>query len=162
MEPIRAIYPGTFDPLTNGHLDLITRGAKFVDELVVAILDNEDKHPLFSVAERVGMLTEATRHFPNVTVDTFEGLLVDFARAQGARLVLRGIRAISDYEFEFQMALMNRRLSPDIETLFLMPAEEYSYVSSRLVKQVFRLGGAVDGLVPATVLERLRKHSQPR
>jgi pantetheine-phosphate adenylyltransferase len=162
MHTIKAIYPGSFDPLTNGHLDLITRGAKFVDELVVAVLDNEDKHPLFSVPERVEMLTEATRHFPNVTVDTFEGLLVDFARAQGARLVLRGIRAISDYEFEFQMALMNRRLSPDIETLFLMPAEEYSYVSSRLIKQVFRLGGSVDGLVPATVLDRLRNHSQAR
>lgn len=159
MHTVKAIYPGSFDPLTNGHLDLIARGAKFVDELVVAILDNEEKHPLFSVPERVEMLTEATTQFPNVTVATFEGLLVDFARAQNARLVIRGIRAISDYEFEFQMALMNRRLSPDLETLFLMPAEEYSYVSSRLIKQVFRLGGSVEGLVPATVLQRLRKHS---
>jgi pantetheine-phosphate adenylyltransferase len=162
VHTVKAIYPGSFDPLTNGHLDLIARGAKFVDELVVAILDNEDKHPLFSVAERVEMLTEATTQFRNVSIATFEGLLVDFARAQGARIVLRGIRAISDYEFEFQMALMNRRLSPDLETLFLMPAEEYSYVSSRLVKQVFRLGGAVDGLVPATVLDRLRKHAQAK
>jgi pantetheine-phosphate adenylyltransferase len=155
----KAIYPGSFDPLTNGHLDLIARGSEFVDELVVAILDNEDKHPLFSVADRVEMLTEATRQFGNVSVSTFDGLLVDFARKQGARIVLRGIRAISDYEFELQMALMNRRLSPGLETLFLIPAEEYSYVSSRLIKQVFRLGGSVDGLVPPVVLERMKRQA---
>jgi len=153
----KAIYPGSFDPLTNGHLDLISRGSKFVDELVVAVLANEDKHPLFSVAERVEMLTEATHHFGNVTIATFDGLLVDFARKQEARIVLRGIRAISDYEFELQMALMNRRLSPDLETLFLIPAEEYSYVSSRLIKQVFRLGGSVTDLVPPIVLERMKQ-----
>lgn len=159
MHTSKAIYPGSFDPLTNGHLDLIARGSKFVDELVVAILDNEEKHPLFSVADRVEMLTEATRPFGNVSVATFDGLLVDFAQKQGARMVLRGIRAISDYEFELQMALMNRRLSPDLETLFLIPAEEYSYVSSRLIKQVFRLGGSVEGLVPPVVLERLKRHA---
>jgi pantetheine-phosphate adenylyltransferase len=158
----KAIYPGSFDPLTNGHLDLIARGAKFVDTLVVGILDNEEKHPLFTVAERVEMLTEATRKFGNVSVATFDGLLVEFAKKQEARIVLRGIRAISDYEYELQMALMNRRLSPDIETLFLMPAEEYSYVSSRLVKQVFRLGGSVEGLVPPIVLQRLKAHAQSR
>jgi pantetheine-phosphate adenylyltransferase len=158
----KAIYPGSFDPLTNGHLDLIARGARFVDTLVVGILDNEEKHPLFTVAERVEMLTEATRKFGNVTVATFDGLLVEFAQKQGARIVLRGIRAISDYEYELQMALMNRRLSSEIETLFLMPAEEYSYVSSRLVKQVFRLGGSVEGLVPPIVLERLKAHAQSR
>ncbi len=159
MHSSKAIYPGSFDPLTNGHLDLIARGSEFVDELVVAILDNEDKHPLFSVADRVEMLTEATRQFGNVSVSTFDGLLVDFARKQGARIVLRGIRAISDYEFELQMALMNRRLSPGLETLFLIPAEEYSYVSSRLIKQVFRLGGSVDGLVPPVVLERMKRQA---
>jgi pantetheine-phosphate adenylyltransferase len=155
----KAIYPGSFDPLTNGHLDLIARGAKFVDTLVVAVLDNEEKQPLFTVAERVEMLTEATQGFGNVRVATFEGLLVDFAKKQGARIVLRGIRAISDYEYELQMALMNRRLSAEIETLFLIPAEEYSYVSSRLIKQVFRLGGSVEGLVPPVVLERLKAHA---
>ena len=156
MHTVKAIYPGSFDPLTNGHLDLIARGSKFVDTLVVAILDNEEKHPLFTVAERVEMLTEATRRFGNVSVATFDGLLVEFAQKQGARIVLRGIRAISDYEYELQMALMNRRLSAEIETLFLMPAEEYSYVSSRLIKGVFQLGGDVTALVPPNVVERLK------
>jgi pantetheine-phosphate adenylyltransferase len=156
VHTVKAIYPGSFDPLTNGHLDLIARGAQFADELVVAVLDNEEKHPLFSVGERVEMLREATRGVGNVTIATFDGLLVDFARQQGARMVLRGIRAISDYEYELQMALMNRRLSADIETVFMIPAEKYSYVSSRLIKQVFRLGGSVDGLVPPNVLERLK------
>jgi pantetheine-phosphate adenylyltransferase len=151
-----AIYPGTFDPLTNGHLDLIARGAKIVDELVVAILRNEEKQPLFSLADRVEMLTEETRGFGNVKVATFDGLLVDFARERGATAVLRGIRAISDYEYEFQMAMMNRRLDPELETIFMMPAEKYSYVSSRLVKQVVFLGGSVEGLVPPLVLRRLK------
>ena len=154
----KAIYPGTFDPLTNGHLDLIARSAKIVDELVVAILRNSDKgKPLFSVPERVEMIHEATREFGNVSVDTFDGLLVDFARAQGAKAVVRGIRAISDYEYEFQMAMMNRKLDPELETLFMMPAEKYTYVSSRLIKGVFQLGGDVTALVPPNVVERLKQ-----
>ena len=156
MHTVKAIYPGSFDPLTNGHLDLIARGAKFVDTLVVAILDNEEKHPLFTVAERVEMLTEATRRFGNVSVATFDGLLVEFAQKQGARIVLRGIRAISDYEYELQMALMNRRLRPEVETAFLMAGEAYSFLSSHLVKEVVSLGGDVSGLVPPTVEARLR------
>ncbi len=157
MHTVKAIYPGTFDPLTNGHLDLIARGAKIVDELVVAILRNSDKAaPLFTVEERQEMLTEATRDFHNVSVDTFGGLLVDFARERGAKAVLRGIRAISDYEYEFQMAMMNRKLDPELETLFMMPAEKYTYVSSRLIKGVFQLGGDVSALVPPLVVERLR------
>lgn len=157
---ITAIYPGTFDPLTNGHLDLIARGAKIVDELVVAILRNSDKGtPLFSVPERLEMITEAVAPFPNVSVTTFDGLLVDFARQQGAKAVLRGIRAISDYEYEFQMAMMNRKLDPELETLFMMPAEKYTYVSSRLIKGVFRLGADVSELVPPLVIERLKRKS---
>ena len=152
-----AVYPGTFDPLTNGHLDLIARGAKIVDQLVVAILRNSEKGtPLFSVPERQEMITEAVRPIPNVSVATFDGLLVDFARQRGAKAVLRGIRAISDYEYELQMAMMNRKLDPELETLFMMPAEKYTYVSSRLIKGVFRLGGDVSTLVPPEVMERLR------
>jgi pantetheine-phosphate adenylyltransferase len=157
MQTLRAIYPGTFDPLTNGHLDLIARGAKIVDELVVAILRNTEKDAaLFSVEERLEMITEAVVPFGNVTVETFDGLLVDFARQQGARAVVRGIRAISDYEYEFQMAMMNRKLDPELETLFMMPAEKYTYVSSRLIKGVFMLGGDVSSLVPPLVVERLK------
>ena len=157
MHTVRAIYPGTFDPLTNGHLDLIARGAKIVDELVVAILRNSEKGtPLFTVPERVEMITEAVAGFDNVTVATFDGLLVDFCRDQGAKAVLRGIRAISDYEYEFQMAMMNRKLDPALETLFMMPAEKYTYVSSRLIKGVFHLGGDVSALVPPLVVERLK------
>ena len=162
MHTVKAIYPGTFDPLTNGHLDLIARGAKIVDELVVAILRNSEKGtPLFSVPERLEMLAEAVGEFGNVSVTTFDGLLVDFARQQGARAVLRGIRAISDYEYEFQMAMMNRKLDPELETLFMMPAEKYTYVSSRLIKGVFRLGGDVSALVPPLVMDRLRAKPQP-
>ena len=157
MHTIKAIYPGTFDPLTNGHLDLISRGSKIVDELIVAILRNSEKGtPLFTVPEREEMIFEATRSFGNVSVTTFGGLLVDFARQQGAKAVLRGIRAISDYEYEFQMAMMNRKLDPELETLFMMPAEKYTYVSSRLIKGVFQLGGDVTALVPPLVVERLK------
>lgn len=156
MRHVRAIYPGTFDPLTNGHLDLIARGAKIFDELLVAILKNSEKAPLFTLAERTEMIAECTKQFDNVTIVSFEGLLVDFAREQQASAVLRGIRAISDYEYEFQMALMNRHLAPEFETVFMMPAEKYSYVSSRLIREVFQLGGSVDGLVPNVVIERLR------
>ena len=160
MHTVKAIYPGTFDPLTNGHLDLIARGAKIVDELVVAILRNSDKgEPLFSVPERLEMISEAVHEMPNVSVTTFNGLLVDFAREQGAKAVLRGIRAISDYEYEFQMAMMNRKLDPELETLFMMPGEKYTYVSSRLIKGVFRLGGDVTALVPPMVMERLKSKS---
>jgi len=158
MHTVKAIYPGTFDPLTNGHLDLIARGSKIVDELVVAILRNAEKgSPLFTVPERVDMIAEAVKEFGNVTVATFDGLLVDFCRQQGAKAVLRGIRAISDYEYEFQMAMMNRKLDPELETLFMMPAEKYTYVSSRLIKNVFELGGDVTALVPPLVVERLKE-----
>ncbi|HEX4320366.1 MAG TPA: pantetheine-phosphate adenylyltransferase [Acidobacteriaceae bacterium] len=152
---VKAIYPGTFDPPTNGHLDLIARGSKLFEHLTVAILNNPVKNPLFTVEERVEMLKESTRQLGNVSVDTFEGLMVDFARQNGATAVLRGIRAITDYEYEFQMALMNRRLAPEIETVFLQPAGRYSFVSSRLVKEVVSFGGKVDGLVPSNVAKRL-------
>jgi pantetheine-phosphate adenylyltransferase len=153
---VHALYPGTFDPPTNGHIDLIQRGARLFDHLTVAILNNPEKNPLFSVEERVEMLKESTVALSNVSVATFEGLMVDFARQQGASAVLRGIRAISDYEYEFQMALMNRRLAPEIETVFLQPAGRYSFVSSRMLKEVFSFGGDVSGLVPPNVLKRLR------
>ena len=153
---VRALYPGTFDPPTNGHVDLIQRGAKLFEHLTVGILNNPVKNPLFTVEERVEMLSEATKALDNVSVATFDGLMVDFARQLDARVVLRGIRAISDYEHEFQMALMNRRLAPEIETVFLQPAGRYSFVSSRMLKQVFSFGGDVTGLVPPNVLKRLR------
>lgn len=159
MQTVKAIYPGTFDPLTNGHLDLIMRGSKIVSELVVAILRNSDKGaPLFTVPERLEMISEAIQEggFTNVSVTTFDGLLVDFARAQGAKAVLRGIRAITDYEYEFPMAMMNRKLDPNLETLFMMPTEQYTYVSSRLIKGVFKLGGDVSALVPPLVMRRMR------
>jgi pantetheine-phosphate adenylyltransferase len=154
--PVKALYPGTFDPPTNGHLDLIQRGAMIFDQLTVAILVNPVKNPLFTVDERVEMLREVTASIGNVTVATFDGLMVEFARRQGATAVLRGIRAISDYEHEFQMALMNRRLAPEIETVFLQPAGRYSFVSSRMVKEVFSFGGDVTGLLPPNVLKRLK------
>ncbi len=160
MHTVKAIYPGSFDPVTNGHLDLIARAAKMFDHLVVAILRNSAKNPLFTVEERVAMLSEGTAEFGNVSVSTFDGLLVDFAREERAHAVVRGIRAISDYEYELQMALMNRRLAPDVETIFLMPDAKYSFVSSRLVKEVFRLGGSVDGLVPKFVIERMKDKSR--
>ncbi|MGA9669125.1 MAG: pantetheine-phosphate adenylyltransferase [Terracidiphilus sp.] len=153
---VRALYPGTFDPPTNGHVDLIQRGSKLFEHLTVGILKNPIKNPLFTVEERVEMLKEATAGLDNVSVATFDGLMVDFARQLAARAVLRGIRAISDYEHEFQMALMNRRLAPEIETVFLQPAGRYSFISSRMLKEVFSFGGDVTGLVPPNVLKRLR------
>ena len=153
---VKALYPGTFDPPTNGHVDLIQRGSKLFEHLTVAVLNNPGKNPLFSVEERVEMLQEVTSSLPNVSVATFDGLMVEFARQLGASAVLRGIRAISDYEYEFQMALMNRRLAPEIETVFLQPAGRYSFISSRMLKEVFTLGGDVTGLVPPNVLKRLR------
>ncbi|HWR35596.1 MAG TPA: pantetheine-phosphate adenylyltransferase [Clostridia bacterium] len=155
MKRVVAIYPGTFDPTTNGHLDLIHRGSKIFDELIVAILRNPEKAPLFSLEERLEILQECTAKWDNVRVESFEGLLVDYAARQGAKAVLRGIRAVSDYEYELQMALMNRKLDPALETIFMMPAETYSYLSSRLVREISQLGGSVRGLVPEEVEERL-------
>jgi pantetheine-phosphate adenylyltransferase len=160
VHTVKAIYPGSFDPVTNGHLDLIARAAKMFDHLVVAILRNSAKNPLFTVEERVSMLSEGTAEFGNVSVSTFDGLLVEFAREERAHAVVRGIRAISDYEYELQMALMNRRLAPDVETIFLMPDAKYSFVSSRLVKEVFQLGGSVEGLVPKFVIDRMKDKSR--
>src|SRR4029453_1930724 len=157
---IRAVYPGTFDPVTNGHIDLIQRSAALFDRVIVAVLMNTEKSPLFTVAERVEMLEEAVEGLKNVSVTTFQGLLVDFADQSKATVIVRGIRAVSDYEYELQMALMNRRLSPHVETVFLMPAETYSYLSSRLVKEISQLGGSVRGLVPSAVEERLRFKQQ--
>jgi pantetheine-phosphate adenylyltransferase len=151
-----AIYPGSFDPITNGHLDVISRGARLADRLVVAILNNDQKRPLFSTEERVEMLREVLAPFPNVEVDCFDGLLVHYAAARGAGMIIRGIRAISDYENEWRMALMNRRLAPEIETVFLVASEEYSFVSSRLMKEVLSLGGSISGLVPEPVEARLK------
>lgn len=152
-----AIYPGSFDPITNGHLDLIERGSALFDQLVVSILRNDQKEALFSVDERIEMLQDVVPRFTNVTVASFDGLLVDYAAHCGATVILRGIRAVSDYEYELQMALMNRRLRPEIETVFLMAGEAHSFVSSRLVKEVIRLGGNISGLVPPTVEGRLRR-----
>lgn len=154
-ESVVAIYPGSFDPLTNGHLDLIERGRRLVGKLVVSVLNNEAKHPLFNVEERMEMLREAVVGMDNVEIDGFDGLLAEYAARRGASVILRGIRAISDYEYELQMALMNRRLRPDIETMFLLAGEGNSFLSSRLVKEVARLGGNVAGLVPAAVERRL-------
>jgi pantetheine-phosphate adenylyltransferase len=152
-----ALYPGSFDPITNGHLDVIGRGSRMMERLIVAVLRHRDKRPLFSVEERVEMLREAVARFGNVEVDCFEGLLVDFAAQRGASVILRGIRAVSDYELEWEMALMNRRLRPQIETAFLMAREEYSFISSHLVKEVASLGGDVSSLVPETVARRLKE-----
>jgi pantetheine-phosphate adenylyltransferase len=160
----RAIYPGSFDPVTNGHLDIIERGCKLFDEIIIAILVNPDKRPFFSIEERQGMLEEVLKGIARgtcvVRVDAFEGLLVQYAVAKQADAIVRGIRAISDYEFELQMALMNRRLEPSIETVFMMPADTYSYLSSRLVKEVFQLGGEIDGLVPPLVEARMKQKAK--
>ena len=152
-----AVYPGSFDPLTNGHVDIITRGAKLFDRIIVAVLINAEKHPLFTMAERVEIAREVFKDQPRVEVDTFEGLLVDYVERRKADVIIRGLRAISDYEYEFQMALMNRRLNAEIQTLFMMPAEQYTYISSRLIKEVVSLGGRVHGLVPDMVEARLRQ-----
>jgi pantetheine-phosphate adenylyltransferase len=161
MHKVIAIYPGSFDPPTNGHLDLVDRGSKIFDELVVAILRNPDKAPLFGVSERVAMLESLTGQYNNVRIDTFDGLTVDYAVKVGASCVLRGIRALTDYEYELQMALMNRKLRPELETVFMMPAEKYSYLSSRLVREVAQLGGSVQGLVPELVEQNLRGKLDP-
>lgn len=152
-----AIYPGSFDPITSGHLDLIERGARIFDRLIVSVLRNETKQPLFSVEERMEMLCEAVQGLPNVEVDSFNGLLIQYAASKNATALLRGIRAISDYEYELQMAHMNRRLAPGIETIFLMAREAHSFISSRLVKEVISLGGDINGLVPPFVEKRLRE-----
>jgi pantetheine-phosphate adenylyltransferase len=162
MSRVLAIYPGSFDPITNGHLDLIGRGSRLFDDLVVAVLTNLDKEPLFTIEERVAMLRQVTAEFENVTVDRFSGLLVDYARRRKAQAIVRGIRAFSDYEYELQMTLMNRKLEPELETVFLMPAESYTYVSSRLVKEIFQHGGSVKGLVPPVVEEKLRQKVFPK
>jgi pantetheine-phosphate adenylyltransferase len=156
VHSVVAIYPGSFDPVTNGHLDLIERGSNIFGRLVVAVLRNAEKDPLFSLSERIEMLQEATRTYPNVEIDSFHGLLVDYARKREARVLLRGIRAVSDYEYELQMAMMNRKLEPQLETVFMLPAIQYSYLSSRLVREIVQLGGSVNGLVPPAVEQRLR------
>jgi pantetheine-phosphate adenylyltransferase len=162
----RAIYPGSFDPVTNGHLDIIERGCKLFDEIIIGILVNPDKLPFFTVEERHEMLTEVVKSISQggctLRVDSFSGLLVNYAVAQEADVIVRGIRAISDYEYELQMALMNRRLAPSVETVFMMPAETYSYVSSRLVKEVFQLGGTVTGLVPPLIERRMKEKLNQR
>ena len=155
-KPVTAIYPGSFDPVTNGHLDLIARGAMIFDRLIVAVAQNLEKEPLFAVKERVEMLEAVTFDLKNVEVEVFDGLLMEYARSRSASVVMRGIRAVSDYEYELQMAMMNRKIEPEIETVFMLPAEAYSYISSRLVKELARLGGPVKDLVPPLVVERLR------
>jgi pantetheine-phosphate adenylyltransferase len=156
MKTSIAIYPGSFDPVTNGHLDLIERGEKMFDKVIVAVLKNVEKEPLFSVPERVEMLREVTKQWDAVEVDVFQGLLVDYARKRGAAVILRGIRAVSDYEYELQMALMNRKLEPRLETVFMLPGEPYSYLSAKLVREIAQLGGPLVGLVPPAVEQRLR------
>ncbi len=157
-----AVYPGSFDPLTNGHVDIILRGAKLFDRIIVAVLTNADKTPLLSTAERLAIIRETFADAPNVEADEFSGLLIDYARAKHASVIVRGLRAVSDFEFEMQMALMNRHLHPDVETVFMMPAEQYTYVSSRLIKEVVALGGDVTGLVPPGVEARLTQKKRTR
>jgi len=156
MKTSIAIYPGSFDPVTNGHLDLIERGEKMFDLLIVAVLRNAEKEPLFSVNERVEMLREVTKQWTSVEIDVFDGLLVDYARKRGAGVILRGIRAVSDYEYELQMALMNRKLEPRLETVFMLPGLSYSYLSSKLVREIAQLGASLKALMPVVVEQRLR------
>ena len=160
--PRVAIYPGSFDPLTSGHVDIIERGARIFDQIVVAILANVEKTPLFSEKERVAIIQDVFKGHSNVQVDTFNGLLVDYAQRKNASVLVRGLRAVSDFEYEFQMALMNRHLAPGLETVFMMPAEQYTYISSRLIKEVFTLGGEITGLVPPLVEEKLRAKQQSK
>ena len=156
-----AVCPGTFDPVTNGHLDIIRRACRLFDKVIVAVLNNAEKSPLFPVEERAELIREAVRELPGVVVDTFDGLLVDYARSQKAVAIVRGLRAISDFEYELQMAMMNRRLDEEMETVFLMPSESYSFLSSRLVREVAILGGEVDGLVPPGVARALEGRLSP-
>ena len=160
--PTLAVYPGSFDPLTNGHVDIIARGARLFDRIIVAVLVNAEKSPLFSMAERVEITRAVFENHPNVEVDTFDGLLVDYVGRRKANVIVRGLRAVSDFEYEFQMALMNRELASTIETVFMMPAVQYLYISSRLIKEVFALGGRVHGLVPELVEARLRDKQSAR
>jgi pantetheine-phosphate adenylyltransferase len=155
--PTLAVYPGSFDPLTNGHVDIITRGARLFDRIIVAILVNAEKSPLFTMEERIEMSRAVFKGQSSVEVDTFDGLLVDYVARRQAQVIVRGLRAVSDFEFEFQMALMNQRLNGNIETVFMMPSEKYTFISSRLIKEVFALGGQVHGLVPDLVEARLRE-----
>jgi pantetheine-phosphate adenylyltransferase len=162
MRPVIAIYPGSFDPITMGHVDIIQRGARLFERIVLAVLINADKSPLFTVQERVDIAREVFRERANVEVETFDGLLVDYVRRKQAGVIVKGLRAVSDFEYEMQMALMNRRLNPDVETVFMMPTEPYTYVSSRLVKEVVALGGSVKGIVPEIVERRLREKKLAR
>jgi len=154
--PTLAVYPGSFDPLTNGHVDIITRGARLFDRIIVAMLVNAEKSPLFTMDERVEIASTVFQAHPNVEIDTFNGLLVDYVERRKAQVIVRGLRAVSDFEYEFQMALMNQRLNGRIDTVFMMPAAQYTYISSRMIKEVFSLGGRVHGLVPDVVEERMR------
>ena len=156
-----AVFPGSFDPLTNGHVDIVLRSTNMFERVVVAVLVNPEKQPLFTPDERVTIIREVFHEYPNVEVDTYNGLLVDYARRRRASALVRGMRAISDFEREFQMALMNRHLEPTLETVFMMPAEQYTYLSSRLIKEVFSLGGDVRGLVPAAVERWMRRKHEP-
>ena len=157
-----AIFPGSFDPLTNGHVDIILRSAHLFERIIVAVLVNAEKQPLFSAEERIEIIRDVFREYPNIEVDTFDGLLVDYARKRGARVIVKGLRAVSDFEYEMQMALMNRKLNSEVETVFMMPTQPYTYVSSRLVKEVVALGGSVHGLVPESVEKRLREKKLAR
>ncbi|MDE3068365.1 MAG: pantetheine-phosphate adenylyltransferase [Verrucomicrobiota bacterium] len=157
-----AIYPGSFDPVTNGHLDVVQRAAKLFDRVVVAVAKNDSKQPLFTLEERLALVREATAHLPNVQAGTFDGLLVEYVAAQNAQVIVRGLRAVSDFEFEFQLALMNRKLDENIETIFMMPKDTYTFLSSRMVKEIARLGGDVGAFVPAHVQTALIRKLKPR
>jgi pantetheine-phosphate adenylyltransferase len=157
-----AIYPGSFDPLTNGHLDVVQRAAKLFDHVIVAVAKNEGKHPLFTLEERVALVKQSVKKLPNVGVDAFDGLLVDYVVSKNARAIVRGLRAISDFEFEFQLALMNRKLNENVETIFMMPKDTYTFLSSRIVKEIARLGGEVSPFVPGHVQKALLKKLKPK